>query len=80
MSEAGRAIDAIGRLRVPQGRLAGERVRLAAFQRRFIEGSQAEGVSIACMSVARGNGKTGLAAALAVTHLLSAWAPSRSAR
>ena len=73
MVEAGRIIDAIGRLTVSQGPQAGQPVQLAGFQKRFVEGAFAEGVNIACLSVGRGNGKTALAAALAVTHLLGEW-------
>ena len=70
---AGRIIDAVGGLTVPQGPLAGQSVALAGFQRQFIEGTFAEGVNIGCLSVGRGAGKTALSAALAVTHLLGHW-------
>jgi phage terminase large subunit-like protein len=73
MSTATQAIGAVQRLRIAQGRKAGKKLRLAAFQRQFVEGALADGVNIAALSVARGNGKTGLAAALAVTHLLGQW-------
>lgn len=73
MSLAGQAIDAIERLRVPQGPLAGEPVRLAGFQRRFVEGALADGVSVGALSVGRGNGKTALSAGLATTHLVGEW-------
>lgn len=72
---AGAAIDAVQRLRIPQGRLAGEPLRLAGFQRRFVEGALADGVSVGALSVGRGNGKTALAGGLAVTHLLGEWDP-----
>ena len=73
MTEAGRIIDAVQGLVVPQGPMAGEPVTLAGFQRQFIEGAFAEGVNIGCLSVGRGAGKTALSAALAVTHLLGHW-------
>lgn len=73
MSEAEAAIEAIEKLTVPQGKLAGKRVKLAGYQRQFIEGALAEGVSVACLSIGRGNGKSALTAALAVTHLIGAW-------
>ena len=73
MTDAGRIIDAIGRLMVSHGARAGEPVRLAGFQRQFVEGAFADGVNLACLSVGRGNGKTALAAALGVTHLLGQW-------
>lgn len=58
---------------MPQGPLAGEPVRLAGFQLDFIEGFLAEGVTVGALSVARGNGKSAVAAGLAVTHLLGDW-------
>ena len=70
MAEPGRIIEAVESLRIPQGAHAGEPVRLAQFQRQFIEGAFADGVNIGALSVGRGNGKTMLAAGLAVTHLL----------
>jgi phage terminase large subunit-like protein len=73
MTEAAKAIDAIENLRVSQGPRAGETLRLAGFQRQFVEGLLADGVTVGCLSVGRGNGKTGLAAALAVSHLVGAW-------
>lgn len=73
MTEAEKAISAIERLTVPQGRLAGEPVRLAPYQTQFIEGALAPDVSVGVWSVGRGNAKTATAAALAVTHLLGCW-------
>lgn len=73
MSDAGLIIDAVEGLTVSQGPMAGQPVRLAGFQRQFIEGAFADGVNIACLSVGRGNGKTAVSAALAVTHLLGQW-------
>lgn len=73
MTEAGRIIDAIEGLTVPQGAQAGRPVKLARFQRQFVEGAFAAGVNIGVLSVGRGNGKTALAAGLAVTHLLGSW-------
>lgn len=70
---AGSAIDAIHKLHVPQGPLAGEPVRLASFQRQFLESTLAGGIDVGCLSVGRGNAKTALAAAVAVTHLIGAW-------
>ena len=42
MAEAGRIIDAMGRLRVSQGPQAGQPVALAGFQKRFVEGAFAD--------------------------------------
>lgn len=67
------AIRAIEALAVSQGPRAGERVRLAEFQREFIRGLLAPGVDVGCLSVGRGGGKTALSAALAITHLAGHW-------
>lgn len=71
--DAPRIIDAVQRLSVSQGPLAGSLLRLGAFQRQFVEGAFASGVNVGVLSVGRGNGKTALAAGLAVTHLLGEW-------
>ncbi|ROO25554.1 terminase [Salinisphaera orenii MK-B5] len=73
MTEAEKAITAIERLPVPQGRLAGDKITLAAYQRRFIEGALADNVTVGVWSIGRGNAKTATAAALAVTHLIGEW-------
>ena len=73
MSEADLAIAAIEKLRVPQGRLAGEYVRLGEYQRRFIRGALAKDVTVGVWSIGRGNAKSSTAAALAVTHALGMW-------
>jgi phage terminase large subunit-like protein len=61
-------------LPITKGRLVGERMKLLPDQRRFVEevyGSRREvPVRIAVKSEARGNGKTGLLAGLALCHLL----------
>ena len=67
---AGRRLAFIGEhLRVPKGVGAGDPVRLRAFQREVIRGSFAPGIRTGLVSVARANGKTGLAAMLAVAEL-----------
>lgn len=73
MSEAGRIIDAVQELTVPQGPRAGELLKLASFQKQFIEGAFADGVNIAALSIGRGNSKTATAAAIASTHLIGKW-------
>lgn len=73
MTLASHIIDACEGLTVAQGAMAGERITLGGFQRQFVEGAFADGVNIAALSVGRGNGKTALSGALAVTHLLGLW-------
>lgn len=54
---------------VPKGFGAGEPVRLRPFQREIVKGAFAKGVREALVSIPRGNGKTGLAAMLALAEL-----------
>lgn len=60
-------------LSVPTGRLAGEAIRLAPYQNRFIEGAFAPGIHVGALSVGRGNGKSTLSAVLALGELVGAW-------
>lgn len=68
-----RAVAFLEYLKVPEGRAAGEPLRLAPFQRRFIAGALAVDVSVAVLSVGRGNGKSALTAGLALGELLGCW-------
>lgn len=54
---------------VPKGTGAGKPLRLREFQRELIEGSFTAGVRTALVSIPRANGKSALAAALAVAEL-----------
>lgn len=54
---------------VPKGVGAGRKLRLRPWQRDLVEGSFAQGVRTALVSVPRANGKSALAAALAVAEL-----------
>ncbi len=58
-------------LRVPEGDLVGQPVRLAEFQRRFILDiyDNPRGTSRAYLSIARKNGKTGLIAGILLAHI-----------
>lgn len=64
------AIKFLETLRIPEGKLAGQKLKLADFQKRFIRGALAEEVSIAALSVGRGAGKTMLGSGLALAALL----------
>lgn len=70
MTSAESACRFIESLRVPEGSLAGQKIKLADFQREFITGALAPGISIAALSVGRGAGKTTLGAALCLAALL----------
>ena len=69
MTLAGRVIEGMERLTVTQGAGAGGPLVLLPWQKRFIRGALRDGVSTSALSVARGNGKTTLAAALAIAFL-----------
>ena len=56
-------------LRVSQGRRAGEPFTVLPWQRSFVRGAWAKGVSEASLSVARGNGKTALLSGIAAATL-----------
>jgi phage terminase large subunit-like protein len=67
---AAAAIAFLERLRVPEGPLAGQKLRLAPFQREFVTGALADDVSVAALSIGRGNAKTALSAGVALGALL----------
>lgn len=69
MSAAG-AIKFIESLSVPTGPRAGRKLKLAPYQRRFLQGALAPGVMIAALSVARGGGKSALSAGVGLGHLV----------
>jgi phage terminase large subunit-like protein len=67
---AAAAIRFLQKLRVPEGPLAGSPLRLAPFQRHFIDGALADDISVAALSIGRGNAKTALSAGVALGSLL----------
>lgn len=67
------AIAFLETLTIPEGKMAGKPLRLADFQKRFIRGSMALGVMVACLSIGRGNAKTALSAGLALGALVGVW-------
>lgn len=67
---ASAALRFLPSLVVPEGRLAGKRVKLASYQREFVKGAFAKGVNVACLSVGRGAAKTALSAGIALGHLI----------
>lgn len=73
MTAAAKAIRFLGSLEIPEGPLAGRKLKLAPFQKQFVKGSLADGVSVAALSIGRGNAKTALAAGLALGSLLGEW-------
>ena len=61
-----------GYCRVPEGKLIGQPIKLAAFQRKFLLDiyDNPAGTSTAYLSIARKNGKTGLIAGILLAHLV----------
>ncbi len=77
MPEADQVISFLESLPIVSGLKAGEKLELLDFQEKFVRGVYGprddDGerlVSLAALSVARGNGKTGLLAGLGLAHLL----------
>lgn len=60
-------------LKIPEGPIAGQPLKLAPFQRAFLKGALSDGVNVGCLSVGRGNGKTALSAGVALGALLGVW-------
>jgi phage terminase large subunit-like protein len=68
--DATAALRYLSRLTVPEGRLAGKRLKLATFQKDFVRGAFAKDTAVALLSVGRGAAKTALSAGLALGHLV----------
>jgi phage terminase large subunit-like protein len=73
--EASAALRFLPKLVVPEGRLAGKRLRLASYQKDFVRGAFAKGIEAGCLSIGRGNAKTALSAGIALGHLMGEIAP-----
>lgn len=72
---ASAAISFVETLRIPEGKLAGQCVKLPKYQRQFIMGAFGNGIMAAVLSIGRGNGKTALSAGLALAELSGAFNP-----
>ncbi|WBU53508.1 terminase large subunit [Paracoccus sp. SCSIO 75233] len=70
---AASALDFVAGLTIPEGKLAGQPMKLAKYQRKFVCGSLAPGVMVGVLSIGRGNAKTALSAGLSLGHLVGAW-------
>ncbi len=69
MKASTKAIRFLEGLKVPTGPMAGNPLKLAAYQKRFIKGAFDDLIRIGVLSVARGNGKSALTGGLAVAEL-----------
>jgi phage terminase large subunit-like protein len=72
---AAAALRFLPTLIIPEGRLAGKKLRLAAFQKDFVRGAFSKGTAVGCLSVGRGAAKTALSAGLALGHLMGVIEP-----
>ncbi len=72
-SDAAKAIAFLESLRIPEGPNAGKRLKLAPFQKQFIEGAFSPGGNVGVLSIGRGNAKTALSAGIALGELMGGW-------
>jgi len=73
MKDSTAAIRFLQSLEIPQGPKAGQRMKVAPFQRDFIKGALAPGINTGVLSIGRGNAKTATSAGLALGALLGEW-------
>lgn len=73
MMASTKAIRFLESLKIPEGPLAGRPMKLAPFQKQFVKGALGKDVSVAALSIGRGNAKTALSAGLALGALLGKW-------
>lgn len=67
------AIAFLETLKIPEGPKAGQRLRLAGFQRAFVRGALDPANMVAVLSIGRGNAKTALSAGLALGAVMGEW-------
>lgn len=67
------AIAFLETLTIPEGPKAGQPLRLAEYQRRFVRGALGADVMVGVLSIGRGNAKTALAAGLALGSVMGIW-------
>ena len=65
MKTSTKAIRFLETLCIPEGPKAGEQIKLAPFQKKFVRGALSEGINVAVLSIGRGNAKTALSAGIA---------------
>lgn len=73
MMASTRAIRFLESLQIPEGPKAGEPMKLAPFQKKFVKGALAKASNVAVLSIGRGNAKTALSAGLALGALVGEW-------
>ena len=73
MMHTTKAIRFLESLKIPEGPKAGERLKLAPFQKQFVRGALDPKSQVAVLSIGRGNAKTALAAGLALGAVMGKW-------
>ncbi len=71
MTEA--AIRFLQTLKIPEGPKAGQKLKLAEFQKKFVRGALDPENMVAVLSIGRGNAKTALAAGIALGSVMGVW-------
>lgn len=67
------AIRFLQTLKIPEGPKAGQKLRLAEFQKKFVRGALDPENMVGVLSIGRGNAKTALAAGLALGSVMGEW-------
>lgn len=70
---ASTAIAFLETLTIPEGPKAGEPLKLAEYQRRFVRGALSPEVMVGVLSIGRGNAKTALAAGIGLGSAMGIW-------
>ena len=73
MKASTKAIRFLQTLAIPEGPLAGQRLKLAPFQKQFVTGALAPSTDLAILSVGRGNAKSAVSAGLGIGALIGVW-------
>jgi|GEM_PF-5342992 len=79
MKASTKAIRFLESLSVPEGPKAGQAVKLAPFQKKFVKGALTDGINVACLSIGRGNAKTALSTGIALGAVKGEWGASAQA-
>lgn len=67
---AERAMHLMHRLKIPEGPNAGQPVKLAPFQEKFVRNAMSPELAVAVLSIGRGNGKSAIVAMIALAGLI----------
>lgn len=73
MNASAKAIRFLETLAIPEGPKAGELIKLAPFQKKFVKGALADDVNVAVLSIGRVNAKTALSAGIALGAAMGKW-------